>query len=258
MRHFDYHITAGRKSQPGGYRFVTARYGQCQIIAITGNKLWFQTDTEVAAISPGQAVLLRQGSAFTLWTEKEGYHGVCFIAIGTLPDEMHGPAQIVTADAELRATVRAMEKELSDPCAESETVLAGLGRAMAWQAIRLARPDSTRRTGRDWAMAARATLDAGVYANCGTRDALGALPKSYRQLVRDFHRTFGQSPKQYQLEARLREACRLLRQTRLPVTTIAMELGYCSSQHFATQFRRHVGCAPSVWGARQAHAGRKT
>ena len=257
MRHYDYHITAGRKSQPGGYRFAAGRYGQFQVIAVTGNKLWFQTDTEVEAISPGQAVLLRQGSAFTLWTERTGYTGVCFIALGTLPDEMRGPAQIVTADAELRATVRAMEKELTDPCAESEAVLAGLGRATAWQAIRLARPDSARRAARDWAMAARATLDAGVYANCGTRDALGALPKSYRQLVRDFHRTFGQSPKQYQLEARLREACRLLLQTRLPVTTIAMELGYCSSQHFATQFHRHVGCSPSAWRARQGRTARQ-
>ncbi|MBN1942774.1 MAG: helix-turn-helix transcriptional regulator [Phycisphaerae bacterium] len=64
-------------------------------------------------------------------------------------------------------------------------------------------------------------------------------------LPRHFVEAFGLSPKQYQLKARINEASRLLRETRLGVTAIAMELGYCSSQHFATQFLAQTGQTPS-------------
>ncbi|MFW5846112.1 MAG: helix-turn-helix transcriptional regulator [Planctomycetota bacterium] len=74
---------------------------------------------------------------------------------------------------------------------------------------------------------------------------LDGLGLGYRQLTRHFVAAMGMAPKQYQLLRRIEEAQRLLQQTRLSITSIAVELGFPSSQHFATQFKRITGSRPS-------------
>ncbi|HTL51584.1 MAG TPA: AraC family transcriptional regulator, partial [Planctomycetota bacterium] len=78
------------------------------------------------------------------------------------------------------------------------------------------------------------------------RELLAGIPLSYRQLTRYFCSTTRQSPKQYQLQAKLIEAQRLLSETKLPVTTIALELGFPSSQHFASRYKHYFGRTPSA------------
>ena len=132
-------------------------------------------------------------------------------------------------------------------------MLTGLGRAMAWEVIKLTQATncegSENRTGREWAQATRAALDATLYANIGSREVLEKLPMSYRQLSRYFSQMFAQSPKQYQLSAKLTEAQKMLTETALSITTIAMELGFASSQHFATQFKIFAKQSPSEYRA---------
>ncbi|MBB6674670.1 AraC family transcriptional regulator [Cohnella nanjingensis] len=66
-----------------------------------------------------------------------------------------------------------------------------------------------------------------------------------------FYRTFqahtGFSPMNFLERERVEEACRLLEADRLPVTQIAHLLGYPSSQHFATVFKRIMGSTPREW-----------
>ncbi len=58
-------------------------------------------------------------------------------------------------------------------------------------------------------------------------------------------RTFtGLPPRQFLLNCRMLAAARLLRETDTPVTEIAFRLGFCSSQHFASLFKRHTGVTP--------------
>jgi len=76
---------------------------------------------------------------------------------------------------------------------------------------------------------------------------LASLGLSYRQLARHFTAALGVSPKRYQLLARMREAKRLLAETGMSVTAVAAELGYPSSQHFATQFLAEAGATPTEW-----------
>ncbi|MBP6864359.1 MAG: helix-turn-helix transcriptional regulator [Candidatus Didemnitutus sp.] len=63
-----------------------------------------------------------------------------------------------------------------------------------------------------------------------------------------FHRLFkeatGVSPAKYQLNARVDEARRLLRETKRPVIEIALELGFSSPSHFAQVFRRETHMTP--------------
>lgn len=97
-------------------------------------------------------------------------------------------------------------------------------------------------------------LDTTIRSGKGPRELLAAGSRySYRQLSRRFKEVYGVSPKQYQLAARWEDAKDLLNDPELPVTTIAYELGFSSSQYFAQQFRAYTGMSPSDYRA-QAHA----
>jgi len=53
------------------------------------------------------------------------------------------------------------------------------------------------------------------------------------------------------IDARVRAAKRLLVERDAPLTTIALEAGFASLQHFNTLFRKRTGTLPSAWRARE-------
>lgn len=63
-------------------------------------------------------------------------------------------------------------------------------------------------------------------------------------LIRSFRRSVGRSPYAYLQHRRMEHAKVLLRTTRLPIAQVAELVGYTSSQHFATVFRRASGKPP--------------
>jgi AraC family transcriptional regulator len=64
-----------------------------------------------------------------------------------------------------------------------------------------------------------------------------------------FHRLFkravGVSPSRYQIDLRMNEARRLLRETKNSVVDVALDVGYTNPSHFAKLFRRETGLTPS-------------
>lgn len=90
--------------------------------------------------------------------------------------------------------------------------------------------------GRDWPLADLARM-AGLSVN---------------HLLRRFRAETGQSPHRWVRDERLRRAAQTLRATDVAITTIAMELGFASSQHFATAFKQAHGCSPSAWRRAQS------
>lgn len=250
MGHRETYSTGGAKYQPVGYRFETQKYDTFQVIYVSWGSLIFQSPMQNVTLGPGGVALLRNQSVFTLSCRRVAYRGVSFNARENYPAEFVGPAEALQATAEIQTLAKLMERQLAQPSRESARLLEGLGRAMAWEAIRISEYHHARSTGRseeDWAEIARQAMDVTLYSARTAREALRSVDLSYRQICRHFHRAFGCSPKQYQIRARMDEACRLLRETHLPVTDIAMELGFCSSQHFATQFLAHTGKTPSQY-----------
>jgi len=71
------------------------------------------------------------------------------------------------------------------------------------------------------------------------------------QLITRFKQVTGLPPYTFLLSCRIRSAKRLLLDTDKPVTLIAQELGFSSSQHFAMQFKREFGITPSAWRSGQ-------
>ena len=68
-----------------------------------------------------------------------------------------------------------------------------------------------------------------------------------------FLRLLGQPPMQYLARWRMEAAAGLLRGTRAPVASVALDVGYESEAAFARAFKREVGTSPARW-RRMQHA----
>ena len=71
-----------------------------------------------------------------------------------------------------------------------------------------------------------------------------------------FKREVGQTPLEHVTTLRIEEAGRrLVEDRRLPITRVAYDLGFSSSQYFSVVFRKTLGCTPREWRARNARGG---
>jgi AraC-like DNA-binding protein len=69
-----------------------------------------------------------------------------------------------------------------------------------------------------------------------------------------FLKLIGQPPAQYLTQWRMQVAANLLRQSRAPVASIALEVGYESEASFTRAFKRQVGTPPAAWRRSQNRA----
>ena len=60
-----------------------------------------------------------------------------------------------------------------------------------------------------------------------------------------FRQSLGESPHRYVARRKIERATEILRQTALPLTEIALRLGYADHSHFTSAFRRELGVTPS-------------
>lgn len=80
-----------------------------------------------------------------------------------------------------------------------------------------------------------------------TLDAMtGVAGVGKTRLLQLFEKHLGVTPVAYALRQRLRRGQELLRATDRPVTDIALELSFSSSQHFATAFGKQYGLTPTA------------
>ena len=70
---------------------------------------------------------------------------------------------------------------------------------------------------------------------------------SQRECYRSFRACLHTTPLDYLQNIRLQMACKLLIETRQPVTAIAQQCGLGSSSYFGAQFRQHFGCSPTQY-----------
>jgi AraC-like DNA-binding protein len=105
-------------------------------------------------------------------------------------------------------------------------------------------------TGSQWLNYAKDVLDANLESNMPLHEMLSEIPLSYEHLSRSFRAAFGRSLRAYRMEARADLARELLAGNEGRITDIAYRLGYSSSQHFATEFKRQTGSTPSAYRSR--------
>ena len=79
------------------------------------------------------------------------------------------------------------------------------------------------------------------------------LGLSARHLERLFRHQLGASPYQFYRRVRLEQAKRLVQQTQMKITEIAMATGFVSASHFGRSFREAFGESPSCLRDRWSH-----
>jgi AraC family transcriptional regulator len=79
------------------------------------------------------------------------------------------------------------------------------------------------------------------------QDIADQVGLSQFHFARAFKKTVGFSPIRFQILCRVEVACRLLEETQLSVTEIALEVGYESPQSLARVFGAEMGMSPAAW-----------
>ena len=83
--------------------------------------------------------------------------------------------------------------------------------------------------------------------NYALKDLARRVHVSLSHFKRIFKAEIGLSPREYILQQKIDAAKRLLAESDAPVTHIALDLGFVSSQYFATVFRRITGITPTAY-----------
>lgn len=237
-------VNAGLKRQPTGYRFATGNYDLLQAIVVQNGELVVELEGGPARRAHrGMALLLRPGSRFKLSCPRHGYDGV--YAVVPAPEGRVGPSRLFPADRTLAVVAGEMRHEIES----GATAHPGLLNDFAALLLRLAEcagaPVSP--AADSWANRVVRLLDSHLYSSTPVAEILRGLPLGARQIHRYFHRATGQGVKRHLLERKIAEAKKLLANPALKITAIAMDLGFPSSQHFATQFRAIAGHTPGAW-----------
>jgi AraC family transcriptional regulator len=90
-------------------------------------------------------------------------------------------------------------------------------------------------------------IEAHLSADISLSDLAGLLALPIDTFARQFRTTMGLSPYAYVIKRRVEQACSLLSETDLPISEIALRLGFSSQSHFTTTFRRVKGVTPQVY-----------
>jgi len=105
---------------------------------------------------------------------------------------------------------------------------------------------------RPWLHAARALLDEHCAESITIAEVATQVGVDRSHLWKEFTAEFGLSPSAYLQQARLAQAHRLLAETGLSISEVALSVGYADVYAFSHAFRRGTGVSPSQ--ARRAHA----
>ncbi|MCM1331049.1 MAG: helix-turn-helix domain-containing protein [Bacteroides sp.] len=74
---------------------------------------------------------------------------------------------------------------------------------------------------------------------------------SRAHLNRKMKELFGMSPSEFLRNARMKQACELLKNDDLDISQVAFRVGFCTQAHFANSFKRFTGMPPSDYRASQ-------
>lgn len=180
--------------------------------------------------------------------------------VGRLPEVIHLPTRH-GRHPELSAAVQLLGAELDNPRIGSDGIVPALIDSLLLYILRAWLDDQPDESAQGWAAALRDTAVAPALtvihqapATAWTVESLAARSGLSRAaFARRFNTLVGEPPMTYLTRWRMTTAAQLLRESDIPLTTVAARTGYGSEFAFAKAFKREFGLAPGGY-RRQARA----
>ncbi|REE78962.1 AraC-like DNA-binding protein [Paenibacillus taihuensis] len=166
---------------------------------------------------------------------------------GQLAASLRQLPRIVGVDSRMRDQFEALRKLLSD---NKPAPLFRVRHHLTDIMLQLIYPQAERQIQgelRDTMLALTRRIEAEPERRWANKELADIAGVSESHFYRLFHALHGQSPAGYIDRLRMNRACELLREPGSNVTDVAMDLGYKTSQHFATVFKKYIGVSPSQW-----------
>jgi AraC-like DNA-binding protein len=233
------------KKKEVGYQFQTQCYERFQVILVLRNELRIESNGHSGYLHPGDIALLRNGSAFHLSCPDKGYEGVGVELLQAEHDIFYGQVWWGHADFVSLVMGRELTEQMEKSQITSNEYFHHLAISFAWNTAMTDQPDKSEfYSPQVWTERMKQQINQTLGVNISLGNCFTALGLSYRQLSRHFSSITGISPKQYQFNQRIEMAKRYLTDTNWSITTIAMELGFSSSQYFSSSFQRATSCSP--------------
>lgn len=230
------------------YELHAVTSGRCLFVFEGGELACGEGDFALLPPHLRHKVLPRDGApvstvtfALSLHREGEGPVGDALIAMSTpvrLPDRFGGIGRLLSVRRELRERGPAWYEKV---CGELTCLLAELARGLSREQPASPLPREENRPEQIEAYLAENYQD----PSCGCRELAKRLHLSQRQLHRICVQSFGQPFRELLTRTRLEVASHRLRSTRLPVSVIALQLGFSSPAAFSAAYRRQYGHPPS-------------
>lgn len=252
------------KVHPSDYFFDTEKgrvLHEYQLLYITQGKGMFRSTTtppEGVAVDKGTLILLRPGELHsyrpnpsTGWVEYYiGFEGATFDRlIRQLGFDRGEQLWEIGLNNELtQLYMRALEI-----ASENKTASQALLTGIVWHMLGLVLYMIRNRPGPGVSLLKQAVEKAKIIMDekineeidlCALASQLNLSYSWFRKTFKDFT---GLSPARYFQQLKLRRAQRLLSDTQYSVKEIAYSLGYKSTEHFFSIFKKHAGCTPTAY-----------
>ena len=214
-----------------------------------------EEDGRMFQVSKGQLLCIRQGTAATLWTDREKHSiRIWFLLEGTGVDALFSLFRIpdvYTASSPALPECMAL-CDLLATGADNAEACAGVFALLAAILTRTMAPVVFPENRENDSVSRRMQvyIDSHLYENLHLDALASRFGYAKMHLIRLFREECGITPIQYVLQKRMEAACKLLTGTVMPVGEIAVLLQYSSAQHFAAAFRKHTGVTPSDYRKR--------
>lgn len=139
----------------------------------------------------------------------------------------------------------AIDRVLNEPipAAETQAMLTG----MFMQVLTVLSQNNKRQEHHREAAAMREYLDENIHRVVNNSELSELVFRSVDCCLKRFAKEYNVTPYEYQLQNKMRLACRLLTETDMTVRQIAESVGYPDARYFSTLFRHRCGESPSVY-----------
>ncbi len=239
----------GIKDRKSGYRFASDDYDLRQIIQVREGVLCLHEHGAVKRIHPGETLVLFPHTRFAL-SCPDGYRGFFVIMPRSGKSIAMKRSMILFREDILDSMGRYLFSELIAPRPHEAVMISAMADLFCRFVYVRCAPQHAQRGNAALVRFAKEIIRDAATEAVGLRVLLGRIPVSYEHFERIFRRTTGMRPKEYRDSVRISTAKRLLAKRDMPITDIAFECGYSSSQHFSADFRKHTGKTPAEFGCR--------